>query len=380
MKPLSLQILNRLDELDMKAIKACELIGIVPSAMSKYLNDLIEIGFNVVLRLPEALFDGKHEIVRNAALLADSPANIRAGLEYLYSNFHLEDLTEVIKKDRSFSGSKDIYEAYELAMEYQKCRFKSYDELTIKLDRAMYFVRDKQAQALLKIIQADIGYMNREFNTMRSAALTAREIIGELKDSFFKNSYTARIDKLFALAALFEGNLPEAREYAQKVIDAKVSPKVTSDAYYILGTSYWFEDQTLTLDNLRKSIEIVRAAGREELAREIEKRDVQTVKTFYGIDLDVITDDMDPSEKAFRYAKRGDKAQAIEILDSIKETAFRLYYRGIAENDCALHLQALIELLKGGDNFYIGLPLSELMKDEFYRNIALKLTNKGEIE
>ncbi|PAD35956.1 AimR family lysis-lysogeny pheromone receptor [Terribacillus saccharophilus] len=379
MKPLSLQILNRLDELDMTAVAACKLLGITQGAMSGFTRGLHEMSFNIVLRLPEALFDGKHEIVRRAALLMDGPLNIRASLEYLYNNDYHEDLVTIIENDRQFLRSQDIYEAYRLAMEYQKCRFKSYDELTIKLDRAMYFTRDKQAQALLKIIQADIAYQNREFKTMRSAAATAREIIGELKDTFFKNSYTSRIDKLFAHAALFEGNLPEAREYAQKVIDAKVSPKLTSDAYYILGTSYWFEDQALTLDNLRKSSEILRAAGREDMAQEIEMRDIETVKTYYGIDLDVITDDMDPSEKAFRYAKRGDKAQAIEILDSIPETAFRLYYRGIAENDCALHLQSLLQLMKGGDNFYIGLPLSELMKDEFYRNIALKLTKKGEI-
>lgn len=356
--------------------KVAALLGVKPNQITRFINDGRELKFKTACKIPAALFDGDESFLKCYALESVKPENIPSGMEYLYANLHLNDLSSVIDRLEEAGDLKDWTASYKLNLKYHD-GVTPIDEVLSDISTTLPTITDKAAQLNLHILKATIHIRTKDFGELERTIKIIESGTETMKDSFLKDSFICRGREFRAhLEMFFHTNLAEARRIAEKIISDNICSKRVSNGYYIIGTSFMLDNYEESLKNLTMSCDVLDRAGRPELAKAIKNQDIPFLHSYWGKNLDDNGTISDKSEVAFRMIKRGETSKALEILNELPETPFRIYYRAIATNDLMLHFKAIGAFIKKKDYFFARLSEKELEKNPLFSEAVKNLLGR----
>lgn len=373
------------DVLDTREIKItwseiAQAAGISPAAISNFKNGQSEPKFHVLLSIAKFLFKKNHvNAIKDWCLDLHLPGNIKYALEFLAINRQVDDLEKLIEKIRSEKPNKDLLEwaeGYSLLAQY--LRGNDYVQV---LSQIRFFVPKLIEMKVLSLItEVWCRHKLMDYITMSTLVKELELSIEEIKDEFIRDSYRARLKEALAYVNLYKFDNKEiARNYAEEIIFADVSPTLTANATYLVGMSYLFDNYDLCLGNVLRYRELLEEAGREKEISIVDNNDLPFINNLWKKHAEQPETD-DISEKAHYEALMGNKELAVELLDEAIGkgglSGFKLYYKALATGDMSLFMQSLIIFVsKKGDKFYANLPYEHLKCDPVYKQMADLLLN-----
>lgn len=366
---------NQIQVLGITKKSVSGMLGCSGSTISDYIGNVKELKFLTAIKSIDSLFDGDDTFIKKYCLESEKPENIKSSMEYLSTNRHLNELRSLIYRCDTLGVLKDWSDTYKIVLNMQSFG-KSYDELLTDIQDARQTIKDIRLRTMLEIIEANVHHRLYESSSFSRLIRSAESKLADMKEDFLKKSLSVRVTELKSQEALFVKNdVKLAREYAKEIISSKTGTKFVADANNIIGTSYMYENMEKSLKYIEKSIKQLRKINCHEVADSYEYGTKRLIKTYWDEELTEEDPNIQKSELAFMLGKRGDKEQAVKILDSIDQTPFRLYYRGVAENDPMIHFRALGEFIRRNELFYAQLPFIELSKHKEYKEAVKNLLN-----
>jgi hypothetical protein len=287
---------------------------------------------------------------------------------------YLEKLVDLESKSNN-KENRDWSKAYGLVLTFLK-KSLPLDEQLEKIEN--YAPSYKIPAIVKKIITVYVCHDAKQYTRLFETAKKVVPCISEIKNQLLREFFSVRLSEILSNAYLYaKADTKKARFYARNVINSKyVCAKFKINLYYIMGMSFLFE----SYDNFREKMnEYVEQLKQQRLLRTIDyiKNNDFVFANVYWDRKEGIEEQSDMLESAYYYAKNGQTARALHLLDDYKdkEDPFYLCYRGIAENDPNKLVKAMIELENKGNKFFAQLPLNELRKNASYSNVAEVIFN-----
>jgi transcriptional regulator with XRE-family HTH domain len=354
--------------------------GVTKAALSNFKNGISELKFPTLLKIAEFLFNKNHiTVLKEWCLSLHLPGNIKHALEYLAINRQTDDLEKLIDKVRNEQPNKELVEwaeGYALLAMY--LRGNDYVATLNKI--RFYNPKTIEMKVLSLITELWCRHKLFDYVTMASHVKELELSIEEIKEDFVRESYRARLKEALAYVNLYKFDNKEiARNYAEEIIFANVSPTLTANATYLVGMSYLFDNYDLCLGNVLRYRELLEEAGRQKEISIVDNNDLPFINNLWEKHAEQPETD-DISEKAHYEALMGNKELAVELVDEAIEkgglSGFKLYYKALATGDMSLFMQSLIIFVsKKGDKFYANLPYKHLKCDPVYKQMADLLLN-----
>ena len=344
-----------------------ENVGIDVKTLRRIINQEIETDFCNILAICDFLYKSSDKLIEWCYTL-EKPGNIRSVMEYLTVNKKQDHLKAYIYKKALNSDSKMLKrwgKMYLLVLDYEN---NPYDHANMLKKIRAAVPGDDEMGILLRLLEANVCYRivcseSSYLNEMSRICDEVSEAIYNMKDCFLKKTFILRLNDLLHKRELYvRADTEKTREYALKNINQDICPLFRANAYYALGRSFTFESYEKRQENIELAIQCYRDAGYDCFANELEREAIPFAKTYYGIEVH----EGDKEEIAHYEAKWGDKEKAKKLIDEVieekGETMYRIYYKGLANDDEMLIYKSLNQFLRIGDNFMARLPLEQLRK------------------
>lgn len=379
--PILTAIEETLDTLDTKISwqDIAKAAGITKSALSHFKKDGTELKFPTLLKVAKFLFKNDYfQTFKAWCLHLNGPKNIRFALEYLAVNRQTEELRLLIDKIYKMFPTRDLIdwaECYTILLDYYNG--VNISEVMNKL--RLYSPKSTETKILSSIIEVYCKNKSREYNSMQSLILGLEDSIKEIKEEYIRESFELRLNEILAYINLYRLNKHEvARFHAEKIISSDICATLSASAYYIVGMSYLFSNYDECLGNILRYRDLLVELGREAGLLEVVNNDLPFINNVWNRHTErPKTNDI--SEIAHYEAVRGNGAEALSLIEKVikekGENGFKLYYKALATNDNALHLQSLIYFSKKGDMLYANLPYRYLKDDATFAPMAEMLMN-----
>jgi hypothetical protein len=212
-----------------------------------------------------------------------------------------------------------------------------------------------------KIVQFYSFYDMRNINMMTCLYSDIKVEIESIKKQFVKDSFHARLLLIECGINLHNKNISELRENLF-FIDGAFDP-IKCLAYLHIGNSYMLTSHDKADDCFLKAYEISNESYKSEIRKSMNFNHILWDR------LDKYLPDGDEKNLLFYYAKKGEKANGIKLLnemdlDSFSDhaRAFNYYYQGLLFNDKVMFYKSVEYFNKCGEKFYKKLPILELQK------------------
>lgn len=373
--PILTAIEETLDTLDTKISwqDIARAAGITKSTLSHFKNGT-ELKFPTLLKVAKFLFKNDYfQTFKSWCLHLNGPKNIRYALEYLAVNRQTEELRSLIEKIYTLYPTRDLIDwadGYSILLDYHS----GVDVSEVLNKLRLYSPKSTETRILSTIIEVYCKNKCREYASMQSLMLGLEDSIAEIKEEYVRDSYRLRLNEILAYINLYRLNKPElARMHAEKVISSEICATLSASAYYIVGMSYLFSDYDECLGNILRYRDLLVELGREAGLSEVINNDLPFINNVWNMHTErPKTNDI--SEIAHYEAVKGNGAEAVSLVEKAisedGESGFKLYYKALATNDKAMHMQSLIYFSKKGDMLYANLPYKHLKDDATYAPMA----------
>lgn len=347
--------------------------GISPSSISNFLNEKSEIGFYAAFKIVRYLLpEQESEVMNEYCLKQKKPENLRLSMEYA-SIQNMTDLLGKLVESQLHSNNvtnRDWAKVYELDYRWKRGKIKPFELLERNRE-----LQVKSIEMIFMRYYFDFNsyYYQKERGLLYYITENMNAIFKELTDPFLFKCFYARLHSGLAKQKLFNGELENARFYAQKVIDDQISLEIVATMYHLLGLSYLYESGSKALDYLHRSKELFKKLKNDFEYLNID-RSILFVSNYWGIQASISIDDRreEPEylqEVAFQEIRNGNLIKAKHILQSIKEEtldigdkAFQNYYLGLCTQNTDYFYKSLALFNESGNKFYGKLPCIELLK------------------
>lgn len=367
------------NKMDVKELSEC---SEVPEAtIRRILNREVETSFINLYNLSHCLFDNDTNLI-NWCYALELPSNMKAVMEFMFLKNELFQLQNFINTRVMISNNKSAKKwakLYLILSEYEKNPVDHFAALK-KIREITY--SDKESEILLKLIEANIFYRivsdsSAYLHEMTRIINEVQDQIPQIKDNFLQLAFYCRLYDLQGKSFLYVKSNPEkAREFAEKNINQNLCQLFKGNSLYIIGRSYSFTCYERSREYSTYAIEIYRQSGYEHFADEVEKYFLPFIDAHFGKGFS--EDDL--VGRAHYEAKWGDKQTGIayitKAIEESGESMYRLYYKGMAEEDHEVLFKSLSQFLQIGDNFYAQLPLEQLKKSQKYSQVAQIMYNQ----
>lgn len=366
----TLRSLMEKPERDVTNAELAQAANVCDSIISNFFNYKGELTFTAWVLVVRYLAPEKEdELVSEIAdemIKDENRLNCRLLMEYSSTRRNFDLLEKLINSQKNApKENKDWSEIYSISLLYQK-RQTTDEELLDLLDN--YKAKTNETKIFAQLLKARVMYRTKDYKEMFRIARLIEKPIEAIKNTYIRESYTARLCEILAQGYLYcRGDVKKARYYANNVLNLKLlCAKFTSHTYYLLGTSFLFEDFQSSINYFEKYQQELISQGRSDLAEEVNRTDVFFAKVFWGHETS-IDETNDPVEKMHYHARKGDSVQVEELFtDSVKDDPFALCYRGIANNNPELLLKSAAKFIEIGNKFFAELPRKELAKFPTY--------------
>lgn len=342
-------------------------VGVSVNTIRRMLKKQVETDFYTLLKLSNYLYQNDETLIKWCYTF-ERPINICATMEYLAINKKFDVLIDYISK-KSTGALEKWGELYGLLIDYENSKYND-KEMLSKLDRFPYGDNDTDLIILLKLIKANTCFriISPDASYLCEMSRICDELEGDLANlnaSFLKESFSVRMNDLLGKRALYvRYDVEEARGHAFKNINQEICTFFKANSSYTVGRTFTFESYEKSVEYTEKAIAEYKDAGYLNFANDLERYFLPFLNAYHGLGYS----EGDLTGGAHYEAKWGDKKKAKQLLaEAVKlegESTYKMYYRGLANNDEDVLFEALSEFLYIGDKYSAQLPLEQLRKSE----------------
>jgi len=335
-----------------------------------FLEGISELNFYDMIKICQFLFSNQaYEVLNIYALEVKRIANKKVALEYCSTN---RQLTIGYKLLESLDDEAWI-EVYTLLFGRVEEIKTPEGEIEVKIKPEEILskikelkVKSEELKVLVQILQS-YAYQDLEKYALCYESFNGIETdLKKVTNMYFKHALQIRHTELAGYLCLkVFGDISTSRKYCKELIKnnlIEIGYKAT--AYYILGTSYMFEDICKCITYLNLSIDAYKLSARAGSEIYIENYIIPLAYTFHNQFNKVKT--TDKSLLAYLHTKLNKDMEAMEYLDDFlnenEESPFTLFVRGLILKDLDLLADSLARYDEKGEMFYINLPRLTLLK------------------
>jgi len=367
LKKIMYSITESIDK-DIKQQEIASAINKSESRISKFFNEDKDLYFcDMLLAIKKYALDKEDELVNQCIdyYLHDfnvQPFNVKCILDYLYNKRNVTGIQNVLNRIKGNGNRevKDWYNLYKIAIRYLIANSKD-DFKKVNLDLESYSPKYEETKIFKELLLTYVSYQLRYYNQLFERATNLQEKIDLLKDGYMKESLKVKLADVLDYAYLhFKGDTEKAREYAKIVQESQyVCATFKYNTYYVMGTSYFFEDYNKAIENLTTYVSLLNKYNFTERAHLISEDDIAFVHAFWNNDRSMVRTD-DVLVQGYFEAKHGDKERAVELVSNEPDSPFKNCILGIAKRDISYLYEAIIEFNERGDKHMAKLPRIEL--------------------
>ena len=347
---------------------------------SKWLNepDRDITDFNGLIGVVKKLFPyTESELLTDyAKSLDENRKTARYMLEYASVN-NLKDLASHMREklnDSRNSISKAWAEIYTIDHKAFTNQITLHESISLAAEYIHH--EHPEVRAYSRLIQI-YGYHDMKINTAVDELMKlAEKDIDEIKDTFIRDSYAARLAVIAGHDYLHSGDVKNARLQGKKILLSSSCPNFKTLANLSIGNSYLFESFDNAKKYLKKALELCYMQNDTYYAKQV-RSSLNFLHNYWSKSVPYQMDDNSIStshDKAFQLIKQGNKEEALLLLNSINlddctecEKGFNYFYRGLISNS--------------KDDYYTSIMYFKNISEKFYRNAALiELKKIGENE
>lgn len=367
------KLVYSLVELPDREVRNTEIAGVCKtseSMISQFFDNEKELSFYHYIAIVRNYAPERENEVAN--IVADEFINIehrhncRMAMEYASTSRNLTLLKKMIDSQLDApKENKDWAKLYSILYKFQ-ARLISGEEALILLED--YSPKFPETKALYKIALAMGYYWVGEYKSMYRAITQSEKLVETIKNTYTRESYTARVCEMFARMYLYVKNDPKkARFYAKNVLNSTfMCDNYKVHLYHLLGTSFLFECHKESVNYFEIYKDMLVRQNRLELADEVINKDIYFANVLWGIDVNG-TETSDPLEECHQLARQG---LQIPVVEGKEEDPFYITYKGIAQKSADTLLKAAVTFINNGNKFFANLPLNELKKFNGYIDTA----------
>ncbi len=317
--------------------------------------------FNIVRYVAPTELDA---LMYDYCLSVSRKNHVLSAFEYAASYKCVDLRTKLFENHADSKNAQDICTVYQVEADMLGGN-KSAAE-TIQECREYYGrVKMPELKIKLELIEACIHYGENDLTVMMKTTRKLEAQIDSLTDGFVKDSFSARLNRLYMNGYLFaEGDDKKAEQYAYALAGNSYSSAFSvATAYHAIGQANVFRDTAKSVEFLEKAADLYREVGYVELAEGVESDDIPFAMNVGGMTFDIEEGVVD-GERAHQLIVRGENEQAAEILNKMvedeKASAIDFYYLGKATNDITQTLKSYKELIMQGNNHHLKLVENSL--------------------
>ncbi|MEK5109919.1 AimR family lysis-lysogeny pheromone receptor [Cytobacillus sp. FSL K6-0129] len=351
---------------DITNLELAKAINYDDSTISKWFRYENELSFPAYLLsiryLSPEREDELMDIIAEEMINTENRQNCRLMMEYASTRRNFPLLQKLINSQRKAPRPNNDWAAiYDLSLKFQKREHPNEEILNMLI---AYKPKTVETKVFLNILKINTLYMIGEYSYMLKLAKSTESDLENITNTYIKETYTSRINEIFARAYLYQRNdVKKARFFAKSIINSKfMCANYTSHLYHLLGTSYVFENRETSLNYFNNYVDILRHQKRFDLVEEVQCLDIFFVNTYWGQTSCENTTN-NPLELMHYYAKTG-KVDLVEELymsnKEFKNNPFALCYLGMARSNPQLLLQSVANFIEDGNKFFAEIPRKQL--------------------
>ncbi|MGC4375757.1 AimR family lysis-lysogeny pheromone receptor [Fictibacillus sp. Mic-4] len=357
-------VVNELERREMEGLNLTTLekkINISSGSLTHFKKGT-ELGFDSFIKLISVLFQESqfNSVIREVCKKIQKPKNVKMALEFTILNGQYDVTLLLLEKaERENIKIGKWLDIYKLHLDFQNGTLVGNDLL--KKVKETKSKLPPELVTALSLLEVYAHFISGNYPTVFQLLDILEHYLSAIEDGFFKECYQLRVNEVKAHCSLLKLKIHNARELAEEIKNKNFCAKLSSNAMYIIGMSFLFEDKRKCIDNLRAAYDILDKYGVNEKA-EVAKHNLNFALIHFGEEVEL--DDLD--ERAHLEAKKGNTEKALKLLDEcVKiegDSAFKKYYRGIALKCRKTLYASLGEFRAKGDLFFAQLPKLALEK------------------
>lgn len=299
------------------------------------------------------------EQMRQFCLDSSSKEIQKKGMEFLYMNGYLHDLSALIEKNKhSFDRSNRKWaEVYQIQLQIKEGSYKPIEVL----DRINRFeTEEPELLCLLEFAKVSIQFNMHNYHDLGNAICRYEELLPQISDYFIIENFKIRYYIVTLTYTLMQNEIIMTRKHGYKLLNLACNPEIQVDTHIKLGISYTFDSYSQGMFHLKEALKIAKEYDMTSQIEIIEETNIPFLAACFNKTENIWT--TNKGEQAHLELMKGNHKKAIEILKQVPiDTPFKKYYLGKAKKDQGLLLQAYKDFVyKRNDNFFCRLPLSEL--------------------
>jgi hypothetical protein len=323
-----------------------------------------EINFHSMIMISNILFpEDPYELLNKYALQVQQPINKKSAIEYCSMNRQIETGYKLLETFKDVEQLQEWVPLYKLLFDRVSGKIspEEVNELAFEVK-----VKSPELKALYRILVAYAFQDQKKYDLCYESFNGVERLIDQATIPYIKHSLAIRHTELAGYICLrVFGDIKTSRKYCKELIqNSLVESGYKGTAYYILGTSYLFENVDKAIFHLECSAESFKQSARKETATFIENYMIPLAYIIHEQFTKVKT--TDKSLLAFLNAKTNNTKAAIDYLEEYIEenesTPFTRFVRGLALKSPELLMDSMGMYDATGEMFFINLPRFELIK------------------
>lgn len=335
-----------------------ESIGTTSGTITKFLDGTQEVSIDTVLQFIRYVRpQNEKRIMIYFCLEVEKPANLSAAMEYCSTNRLMKTLAKLIDKAKESSNIelKQLAALYETLFRWQH----SINSLSIEEELSVLRklkTDSEESKVFERLLEIYTYYYKAQYVVVNDLSTGLQDDIAQINNTYLRKSYTTRLNEILSYSNLKLNNLDLAREYAQKVIKAKVGNGYNAFAYFVIGSSYMLNDYEKAISYFEKSYSLYsKYKNSQHNANEVIKK-IEFTYAYWNQEFNFT------NELIHQYSLHKNNHHDIPQQETSSEDPFELFLIGSINTDSVLLIKAFTKFIQKNDIFNATFVKEELIK------------------
>lgn len=301
------------------------------------------------------------EQVSEFCLVANSEANRRSGLEFLYAYGYLDKLETLINKNLNSENptTRKWGVIYQVIHEWKKKETPP----SVYLQRIKHLEIDEEELVCLKyFIHVYAHYERKQFGKLGSYLDRLIEGIHNLNDPLLQELFSIRLDELLMTYYWKRNEMIISRKHGYRILNRTYNECKKADIHNALALGFVYESYEQADYHGKEALRLAEKHGCTSLAEEVANQTRPFIAAYHGRTTGIVSTSL--TEQAHLALSKGDREACIRLLAETKTlTPLQLFYLGKARRSKTILEESHHRFIcEQSDYFFAKLPLLELNK------------------
>ncbi|WP_153463563.1 MULTISPECIES: AimR family lysis-lysogeny pheromone receptor [Sediminibacillus] len=301
------------------------------------------------------------EVTRSYCMRAQTEANQRVGMEFLYAYDFLDDLEQLIEKNLVSENpvNRQWGQLYKIIHLRRKRMLKT-DEYVGLLNKLA--ADSVEVETLHMFLRVYAHFERKEFGRLSSYLDGLLENIHKIGDPMLRELFSVRLDEMLLTFHWKRNEMIIARKHGFRILQTTHSPRKKIDIHNTMALGYLFDSYQQAMEHALEAKRLANMIEDLTAIQGINNYTIPFIAAFHGRTAGISTPIQ--SEAAHLALARGDIPTCISILNRFESlTPFQQYYLGKATRDAEmLEISYRRFISERSDHFFAKLPLLEMNK------------------